>query len=72
MTLNEQDPISVEEAVSRLSSSATREIHEAIATGELSGLKDIEESIDEVAASLWGLTPEEVKDIQNSLKDLRE
>ncbi len=29
MTLNEQSPISVEEAISKLSSSATREIHEA-------------------------------------------
>ncbi len=44
--------------------------HEATTASDISRLKDIEKSIDEVAASLWGLTPAELKDIQDSLMDL--
>ena len=52
--------------------SLSRKAHEAKAVGGLSRLEKIEKSIDEVAATIWGLTPEELKDIQNSLKDLGE
>jgi len=48
----------------------SKEAHLATAKGDRSKVKDIEQSIDEAAARLWGLTPEELQDIQNSLKDL--
>jgi len=50
--------------------SLSKRAHEATAASEWSKLEEIEQIIDEVAAKLWGLTPEELKDIQNSLKDL--
>ncbi|MFC1929735.1 Eco57I restriction-modification methylase domain-containing protein [Chloroflexota bacterium] len=51
-------------------SSLSKEAHLATVKGDKSEVKDIEQSIDEAAAKLWGLSPEELKDIQNSLKDL--
>ncbi|MDD5591214.1 MAG: N-6 DNA methylase [Dehalococcoidales bacterium] len=50
--------------------SLSKEAHQATAAGEPSKLKEIEESIDQAAARLWELTPEELRDIQNSLRDL--
>lgn len=50
--------------------SLSKEAHLATVKGDKSKVKDIEQSIDEAAAKLWGLSPEELKDIQNSLKDL--
>jgi len=50
--------------------SLSQQAHMAAASGNYSKVKQIEQAIDEVAAALWGLTPEELKDIQNSLKDL--
>jgi hypothetical protein len=52
--------------------SLSKEAHRAAAIGDKGKLKGIEQSIDEAAAGLWGLTPEELKDIQNSLRDLSE
>jgi hypothetical protein len=48
----------------------SRMAHQATTTGERSKLKELENNIDRVAATLWGLTPDDLKDIQNSLKDL--
>ena len=53
-------------------SALSKEAHRASAAGEHSKLKEIEESIDQASARLWELTPEELRDIQNSLRDLRE
>jgi len=50
----------------------SQQAHKAVVSGDHSKRKEIEQTIDEVAARLWGLTPEELKDIQNSLKDLGE
>jgi len=41
-----------------------------IPNGDHSKVKEIEQTIDKVVATLWGLTQEELKDIQNSLRDL--
>jgi hypothetical protein len=34
-------------------------------------LKQIESQVDEAAAKLWGLTPQELADVQASLKELK-
>jgi hypothetical protein len=33
-------------------------------------VREIEEEMDELAAELWGLTPQEVADIKRSLEEL--
>ena len=50
--------------------SLSQQAHTAMASGDFSKVKGVEESIDKVAATFWDLTPEELKDIQNSLSDL--
>lgn len=44
--------------------------HHAAATGDDAGLKGLEQRIDELASQIWGLTGEELKEIQASLEDL--
>jgi len=34
------------------------------------GVKELEQRIDELAALIWGLTGEELKEIKNSLEEL--
>ena len=45
--------------------------HDMIAEGDDAAIPDIERRIDELAAHLWGLTKTELKDVQESLEDLR-
>jgi len=44
--------------------------HEAAARGSETGLKGLEQRIDELAAQIWGLTGEELKEIQTSLEEI--
>ena len=45
--------------------------HEATAAADTAAVKEIEEEIDELAAELWGLTPQELADIKRSLAELQ-
>lgn len=47
------------------------EAHAAAAAGDGEGLAATEAEIDQLAAQLWGLTDKELRDIQDSLADLR-
>ena len=44
--------------------------HYATSIGDQVGVKELEEGIDESVAELWGLTKDELKEIQESLADL--
>jgi SAM-dependent methyltransferase len=46
------------------------EAHQATAAGDTDRVKEIEEEIDQLAAELWGLTPQELSDIKRSLEEL--
>ncbi|MCD6506653.1 SAM-dependent DNA methyltransferase [Candidatus Poribacteria bacterium] len=46
------------------------EAHEATAAGDTARVQEIEAEIDRLAAELWGLTEEELRDIQKSLEEL--
>ena len=56
---------SIHQDLSKLS----QQCHEKTAAGI--DVSDLEEQIDELAADLWGLTKDELKDIQESLEELR-
>lgn len=56
------------QAISLLSQKA----HEVTKTGDHDALTSIEAEIDELAAKIWGLNPEELKEIQLSLKEIME
>ena len=45
--------------------------HHAAATGDEESLKELEQRIDELAAEMWGLTKAELKEIQESLAELK-
>jgi hypothetical protein len=47
-----------------------QQAHELVATGKTDKLKGLENEIDLLAASLWGITDEELKDIRWNLSDL--
>jgi len=47
----------------------SKQCHEKVAAGI--SVTDLEEQIDELAAELWGLTKEELKDIKESLEEMR-
>lgn len=49
--------------------SLSKDAHKATAAGERSNVEKIEDNIDQIAAKMWELSSEELKDIQNSLKD---
>jgi hypothetical protein len=44
--------------------------HYAVTIGDEAGLKELEERIDELAAQIWELTGEELKEIQSSLEEI--
>jgi len=44
--------------------------HYAVTIGDEAGLRELEQRIDELAAQIWGLTGEELKEIQTSLEEL--
>jgi len=50
-------------------SQLSQECHEKVAAGI--SVTDLEEQIDELAAELWGLTKEELKDIKESLEEMK-
>lgn len=50
-------------------SQLSKQCHEKVAAGI--DVTDLEEQIDELAAELWGLTKQELRDIQESLEELR-
>jgi hypothetical protein len=50
--------------------SLSAEAHQATAAGDTDRVKEIEEEIDQLAAELWGLTPQELEDIKRSLGEL--
>lgn len=50
-------------------SGLSRQCHQKTAVGI--DVTDLEEQIDELAAEMWGLTPEELKDIKDGLEELR-
>jgi hypothetical protein len=50
--------------------SLSAEAHQATAAGDTDRVKEIEEEIDQLAAELWGLTPQELEDIKRSLEEL--
>ena len=45
--------------------------HYATEIGDEMGVKELEQRIDELAAQIWGLTTEELKEIQESLAELK-
>ena len=47
----------------------SKQCHEKVAAGI--SVSDLEEQIDELAAELWGLSKEELKDIKESLEEMR-
>ncbi len=49
----------------------SKQAHEAAAKEELNKLKEVEARIDEEACSLWGITEDELKDLQAYLSDLQ-
>jgi SAM-dependent methyltransferase len=51
--------------------SLSQQAHQATARGDQETVSSIEKSIDELAVEVWGLTKEELKEIQESLKELR-
>lgn len=51
--------------------SLSQRAHQAAAAGEQETPSFIKNRIDELAAELWGLTPEELKEIQESLAELK-
>ncbi len=48
-----------------------RHLDKALALGEEEKIASIEQRIDELAAEKWGLTKEELKEIQESLAELK-
>ena len=48
----------------------SKEMHKAIEVGNTETLREFEEEIDELAACIWGLTPDELREIQLSLQEL--
>jgi|TARA_Y100000310_G_scaffold313033_1_gene360935 hypothetical protein len=48
----------------------SQQAHAATAAGDTDTVKEIEAEIDRLAAQLWGLTDEELREIQESLKEL--
>ncbi|MFZ5517886.1 MAG: Eco57I restriction-modification methylase domain-containing protein [Candidatus Zhuqueibacterota bacterium] len=50
-------------------SGLSKQCHEKVAAGI--SVSDLENKIDELAAELWGLTKEELKDIKESLEEMR-
>lgn len=51
-------------------SELSEQAHEAVHVGDDEKLKQIEEEIDRTAAKIWGLTDEELMEIQESLREL--
>ena len=49
----------------------SKQAHEATAAGDMARVQEIEAEIDQLAAKLWGLTGEELREIQKSLEELR-
>lgn len=49
----------------------SQQAHEATAAGEAARVREIEAEIDQLAARLWGLTGAELREIQESLEELR-
>jgi len=45
--------------------------HRAAAEGDQEAVANIEKRIDELVAEMWGLTKEELKEIQKSLAELK-
>ena len=45
--------------------------HHATQIGDEVGVKELEQRIDELAAQIWGLTEQELKEIQKSLVELK-
>ncbi len=64
-------PYAAREPVHRRMSGLSQQAHQAVASGAIDSVASIEAEIDELAAQLWGLTDKELKDIQDSLADLR-
>ena len=48
----------------------SQQAHEATAAGDAARVQEIEAEIDQLAAKLWGLTEEELREIQESLEEL--
>ena len=49
----------------------SEEAHAAAAAGDKATVADVEKRIDELAAEMWGLTKAELKEIQESLAELK-
>jgi hypothetical protein len=58
-----------ENAVHKELARLSRQCHEKVAAGI--SVTDLEEQIDELAAELWGLSKEELKEIKDSLEEMR-
>jgi hypothetical protein len=56
--------------VHRQLAALSQQAHAATAAGEAARVQEIEAEIDRLAAQLWGLTAEELKEIQKSLEEL--
>ena len=48
----------------------SQQAHEATAAGDTARVGEIEAEIDRLAAELWGLTEEELREIRESLEEL--
>lgn len=52
-------------------SGLSQNAHYAVAIGDEAGLRELEQPIDELVAQLWGLTKAALREIQESLAELR-
>jgi len=57
--------------IHRQLASLSRQAHERTAAGDTAGVREIEAEIDRLAAELWGLTEGELREIQESLAELK-
>lgn len=57
--------------IQRQLATLSQEAHEAMAAGNAARVREIEAEIDQLAAKLWGLSQQELADIQRSLEELK-
>jgi hypothetical protein len=57
--------------VHRELSGLSQNAHHAASIGDEGGIRELEQRIDELAAEMWGLTKAELKEIHESLAELK-
>jgi hypothetical protein len=64
-------PFNEDASAHRHLSALSQKAHEATAAEDEEAVREIEAEIDQLAAELWGLSRQELEDIQGSLADLQ-